>query len=310
VKARVLARKHACILSGLHRSLHHVLHWLSAIVDTDQNVDGKVLFVGADKDGARVGSVAFAPTGFEALTKLFEPPRKLAETYAAQMVCALEAHGWPEWVAAANELRAGSKRSAPPCAHCGLHLTSTWLRDGVCLGCEHTIRRTGRCPFGRVCGPRAWCEHASRCLLCDRWSCAECRFHHGDGTDVAALVASLQPENVYIDFDRTLCSTRGGSPLKGAHSIDEELVGVMSQIGQERAFVVTRNAHVDDIRTFLAQRGLERVEVVRVARPASKAVIVAAKPGLALFVDDTIAEHLDDEMRHAPNVVRFLFARS
>ena len=32
--------------------------------------------------------------------------------------------------------------------------------------------------------------------------------------------------------------------------------------------------------------------------------------GPLLFVDDTLAEHLDEEMRTAPNVVRFLFTRA
>ena len=41
-----------------------------------------------------------------------------------------------------------------------------------------------------------------------------------------------------------------------------------------RAHVVTRNAHVDDIRAFLAAHGLEDLPVHRVKRPASKAVVV------------------------------------
>ena len=156
------------------------------------------------------------------------------------------------------------------------------------------------------------------CLLCDRHSCAECRFHQGDGHDVAVLAATLRPSHLYVDFDRTLCSTRGGSPLNGHHSIDEELLSVISQFvgekGNAAVQVVTRNAHVDDIKTFLARSGLGDVGVTRIARPRSKAEVVAAKGGeggeVALFVDDTIGEHLDEEMRAAVGVVRFLFVRS
>ena len=59
---------------------------------------------------------------------------------------------------------------------------------------------------------------------------AVCCLHQGDGADVAALVATMSPPpTLYVDFDRTLCSTRGGSPLKGNHSIDEELLGARAQ---------------------------------------------------------------------------------
>ena len=314
LRAKVMARKHACTLSGLRASLAIVWHWLKAIAV--ENTDAKVLFIGADADDARVGCVHFAPKGFDALARLFDTPRRLSDVHAAEMVRRVEADGWPEWMAAVASAsdggaRTNGKRAAPPCTHCGLRHAPTWVRDGVCLGCEHRVRREGRCPFGKSCGPHSWCVHASRCLLCDRWSCEACRFHQGDGADVAALVASLRPEWLCVDFDRTLCSTRGGSPLRGNHSIDEELVGVMSQyVDAGRVHVVTRNTHVDEIRQFLDDKGLRGVPVHRVARPRSKAEIVCASEGVALFVDDTIAEHLDEEIRDAPNVVRFLFARS
>ena len=130
--------------------------------------------------------------------------------------------------------------------------------------------------------------------------------------------SSVEDLILIVDFDRTLCSTRGGSPLNGHHSIDEELLSVISQFvgekGNAAVQVVTRNAHVDDIKTFLARSGLGDVGVTRIARPRSKAEVVAAKGGVecevALFVDDTISEHLDEEMRAAVGVVRFLFVRS
>ena len=163
-------------------------------------------------------------------------------------------------------------------------------------------------------------------------------------------MASLQPACLFLDFDRTLCTTRGGSPLSGNHSVDEELVGLCSQM-EGRVHICTRNANVEDIRNFLARRGLASVPVHRVARPRSKAEVVCdlrwvespvagslgdggnggspcgategptVRDGATLqaahssgrdiiFVDDTIAELLDDQICAAPNVVRFLFARS
>ena len=142
---------------------------------------------------------------------------------------------------------------------------------------------------------------------------------------MAGLVASLQPACLFVDFDRTLCSTKGGSPLAGRPSVDDELVGLCAQM-EGRAHVVTRNPHVDEIRTFLAAKGLPRLLVHRVVPPRSKAEVVcdprwleaAAGSGaperaggpVVLFVDDTLGEHLDDEMRSAPNVIRFLFTRA
>ena len=324
VRFRVVARKHSCILGGMRRALMIVQKWLETIAHSD---DAKVLFVGADADGARIGCVHFAPSGFDALTRLFDVPRGLAREQTLAMVQRIEKDGWPEWITAAardisdaeNTTPGLKKRGPPPCSHCGLRHAATWMRDGVCCGCEHRVRREGRCPFGKGgCTPHAWCVHSNLCLLCDRHSCAECRFHQGDGHDVAVIAGTLRPSHLYVDFDRTLCSTRGGSPLNGHHSIDEELLSVISQFvgekGNAAVQVVTRNAHVDDIKTFLARSGLGDVGVTRIARPRSKAEVVAAKGGVegevALFVDDTISEHLDEEMRAAVGVVRFLFVRS
>ena len=85
-----------------------------------------------------------------------------------------------------------------------------------------------------------------------------------------------------------------------------------------RVSVVTRNVHTDDIRAFLDAKGLSSVSVDRISRPHSKADIVcdphwtagAADGARVLFVDDTISEHLDEQMREATHVVCFLFARA
>ena len=320
IRRWLVVRKQLCTLGGLRGSLSSVLHWLEQICE--RNEEARVLFVGADADAARVGCVAFAPAGFD-MGKLFERPRGLANLHAAEMVRRLATRGWPAWIKSGE--RIGSKRASLMCAHCGLSHASTWVRDGVCLGCEHAVRRDGRCPFGSLggsrsrCGPEAWCRHQARCFLCDGCSCAECHFHQGDGADVAALVACERFALLFFDWDRTLCSTRGGSPLSGNHSIDDEMVGVCAQMAG-RVHVITRNVHTEQIREFLAMKGLPDVPVHRVGRPRSKAEIIreitsevaeenTGAAARVLFVDDTIAEHLDSEMRSLPCVTRFLFAR-
>ena len=165
------------------------------------------------------------------------------------------------------------------------------MRDAVCLGCEHRVRRDGGAlPIWRhrrpcQCTPEAWCPHDRRCLACDGWSCVPCRFHQGDGSDVVGIVESVQPSCLFVDFDRTLCSTRGGSPLKGSHSVDDDLLALCAQM-DGRVHIVTRNAHVDDIRLFLAERGLPSVPIHRVSKAISKASVVCDPRWTEDEVDD------------------------
>ena len=249
----------------------------------------------------------------------------------------------------------GGRRGASECSHCALSLPPTWVRDGVCLGCEHRVRREGRCPYGGIgrrskCDGRAWCAHDQRCFICDGWSCGACRLLQGDGADVAAAVEALQPLRLFVDFDHTLCSTRGGSPLHGSHTVDDDLVSLISQL-EGRVHIVTRNVHVDGIRSFLDGIGLTHVPVHRVPKPRSKAEVVCdprwaggaeghgggdggqggegeasgvggegggvggegggvGGKGVVLFVDDSISEHLREDIRSNERVVRFLFSRT
>ena len=347
IKLWVLARKQACTLAGLRASLSSTAHWLGEIASEGE----LVLFVGTDGDWSR-GTTSFAPASF-ALPRIFEQARTIVDSRSVELVTRLETHGWPRWIAAAAGTsaaasggRASSKRATQPCAHCGQLFSSVWVRERVCLGCETRVRRegdTGRCPFGGIggcaqCGPAAWCPHDRRCFACDGWSCSVCRFYQGDGSDVADLVASLQPAHVFLDFDRTLCSTKGGSPLTGTHSVDDDLLELCATMAG-RAHVVTRNAHVDDIRVFLAQKGVVDVPVHRVSKACSKAIILsdakwtargsheqdeqgqevgdrrgdasdAIVSPVVLFVDDTLTEHLNPDVSEAKHIVRFLFARS
>ena len=320
--------KHACTVRGLRAALDSASRWLLAIHD---NPSQALLFGGGDGDEVRASS-AFAPTGFD-LATLFAPARRVAAAHADVLVARLARDGWPSWIVES----APQGKRAQHCASCSFAHTSTWVRAGTCLGCEARLRAAGRCPFAaraKSCSPLAWCPHDQRCAACDGWSCAACRFHQGDGGDVAALAAALRPTALLLDFDRTLCSTKGGgSPLRGNHTVDEELLALIAQMGPGRAAIVTRNPHVDDIATYLSARGLGHVPVHRVAPRASKAEAVLqgvaaccskaegacaadrallageAADGPVLFVDDSIGEHLDARLIDAEHVVRFLFVR-
>ena len=62
---------------------------------------------------------------------------------------------------------------------------------------------------------------------------------------------------VFLDFDRTLCTTRGGgSPLVGSHSVDPDLAALIAQRPAGSVHVVTRNSYRDDIKQFLRQSAL------------------------------------------------------
>ena len=92
----------------------------------------------------------------------------------------------------------------------------------VCFYCAEQLREAGQCVGVRLgrpgCSRASFCPHHRRCFVCDGadgWAgCAECRLLRGDGADVVALVQSVQADAVFLDFDRTLATTkRGASPL-------------------------------------------------------------------------------------------------
>ncbi len=158
-----------------------------------------------------------------------------------------------------------------------------------------------------------------------------------DGEDVVAAVECTDPHVVFIDFDRTLCTTKSGSsPLRGSHSLDRELWGLVRG-GRWDVRVVTRNSHVDDIKTFMrrfaAKEGgdspggdspggdssFDAIPVHHVGKGVSKGAVirgacdekasVVGSPVRAVFVDDSAAELLDAEVACVPGLTRVLFSR-
>jgi hypothetical protein len=108
-------------------------------------------------------------------------------------------------------------------------------------------------PPGRLLPTRAQVRCLRRVVL------RHCRLIQGDGEDVSALVERLRPRCLFLDFDRTVCSTKaGGSPLSGTHSVDPELLALLCaplSTGMD-VHIVTRNSHKEDIESFLVIKGV------------------------------------------------------
>lgn len=165
-----------------------------------------------------------------------------------------------------------------------------------------------------------FCKHQLRCAACDGGFelCLTCRLSQGDGDAVAAAIEAWRPSVLFLDFDLTLCSTRGGAnPLAGAHSIDAELFAACVQLceatGSDAAcHVVTRNRHTGEIRQFLEERGVPIGTVHTSPSGEPKAVYmqsVLADGERAIFVDDSAAEIGEASVRADARIFRVLFAR-
>jgi hypothetical protein len=105
--------------------------------------------------------------------------------------------------------RSSSSRSTA-CRLCAQGFSSLWVPRGVCITCELSERESGRCPVRKDC-QSLFCTHGQKCFVCDFWSCDACRLVRGDGEDVLAMVMELRPDMIYLDWDRTMCTTRTGT---------------------------------------------------------------------------------------------------
>eukprot|EP00964_Phaeocystis_antarctica_P051973 scaffold30379_cov40-Phaeocystis_antarctica.AAC.1 len=228
------------------------------------------------------------PAEFRALSNLHAEVAAAARELDAEMRRAIASEGWPPPLSARRTRVsfAGSLR----CWKCARLFSKQWAYRGVCWECEGSLRAAGACPFDQAEGraraggraaAHAFCRHQQRCAVCDGGfaPCRQCRLAQGDGEAVATLCAELQEERrsqggdgrptLFLDFDRTLCTTKsGGSPLQGRHALDSELAALAAQL---ETYVVTRNSHEADIKTFLAARGVLVAGVCVVPRRTSKA---------------------------------------
>ena len=140
-----------------------------------------------------------------------------------------------------------------------------------------------------------------------------------------ALVDTIRAAAVFLDFDRTLASTKcGASPIVGKHVADTNLMTIAST--HPNVHVVTRNSHVTEIASFLRAAGApellcaSRIHSTKALGKATKAEIIlpllqactgnGSETVTAVFVDDDIAEHSHSDLAGCLQLTRFLFRRS
>ena len=92
------------------------------------------------------------------------------------------------------------------------------------------------------------------------------------------MVERTKPHVVFLDFDRTLATARGGgSPLQGARSVDAVLAAMIAS--HSNVHIVTRNSNKDAIATFLKreQISVQRIHSVK-QEGKSKSDVICAMP--------------------------------
>ncbi|CAK9010297.1 unnamed protein product [Durusdinium trenchii] len=316
--------RHMLVLQGLRPVLAEMLRWLEPI--QEMRADGERLFVSGAK-----GAAAFVPRGFG---DLLAPHRAAVKRFRPLMLTALTGAGPSGWPRSA---RPGNQKHVDACRMCSVELSRLWLHRSLCLLCEAKLRSQGCCPYGGDRCLRSFCPHEHRCVVCEQWSCEQCQLLRGDGEDVWQLVNQRPVNLLFLDFDRTLCTTKaGGSPLQGSHRLDTDLATVCRM--NLKVLIVTRSSRSEDIVVFLRRHGIRaqigseglqevdhcqgNVQVVSVKRegfPSKAAAILAAYDtdaagrGGALFVDDDIKELTDPELGELVQegrLLRLLFVRS
>ncbi|KAH8098486.1 RNA binding-protein [Aureococcus anophagefferens] len=245
--------------------------------------DGRV-FVCGDAGAASL------PPRFRDLAAGVAAAGAVVARFDAKVDAIVAREGWPPDPAVSGRIRAARLHldGDAACWKCeGRTFQRAWARDGVCWGCEREERREGRCPrgekgcpvrrHGRRGAASGFCAHARRCVGCDAHSCAQCALLRATATTSRAyreLRGGAAPPCLFLDFDRTLCSTRSGAdPMapsakdsKKAVSSDEALVELLAEVPAGSAFVVTRNARREAIEAYLKTLHLDHVVVRSVKR--------------------------------------------
>jgi len=294
-------------MTGILAVLPELLQWLQPIAAARGGAER--LFV----SGSR-GAAAFVPRGFPDFLK---PYRAVVARHRGAMLEEFVGTSWPR----AARPNPHEETHLHACRRCARQYTKLWLHRELCFACEQDMRSEGCCPFSERCGRRSFCPHERRCVVCEQWSCEQCNLLRGDGEDAWQLVGQLRPAAVFLDFDRTLCTTKAGaSPLQGQHSVDPDLAAVCRGYGHVQ--IVTRNSRQEDIEAFLKEKDVPvcRVHSVKRMGAKSKAEIIlkemealGSNGGVGVFVDDDVRELTEPSL--APLVEegrlrRLLFVRA
>lgn len=303
----LFCEKYWRMMSGVVLVLPEMLQWLEPI-SAIRN-DAERLFV----SGAR-GAAAFVPRGF---SDLLRPYRVKSREHRGKMLEELAQGSWPK------SARPNPKEEVKliACKRCGGQYTRIWLHRELCFSCEAALRDEGRCPYNDRCGRKSFCPHERLCVVCEQHSCEQCQLLRGDGEDVWQVVGHWQPAAIFLDFDRTLATTKcGSSPLIGNHTVDPDLAAVCN--GHGKVQIVTRSSRKEDIEQFLAMKGVPICKVNSLKRDGrkNKAEVIleemealGLQDGRGLFVDDDIRELTDpglEPLVASGRLQRFLFVRA
>ena len=311
---------HVRVLTGLHTANEPLLRSLQLVISVisesaESHVPSHRLFAASDASSKGHSAMCFPPAFAPLIQRLHECQDEAARN-EEHVRAAMGDKGWPPpwW----SLRQASLVTDGPVCRVCERRCPRLWQDRSVCWRCDEGERADGRCPYDvRSAKGRArahpFCKHQSRCAACDAAfrSCTLCRLAHGDGEAVLAACEAWQPTTVFLDFDRTLCTTKSGAdPLRGAQTVDAELQEVASRYP---AHVLTRNRHTEQIRQFLAARGVPVVEIHSTPTRDSKATYmkqVLAVDEKAVFVDDDANELHDPLVEGDARIFRVLFERS
>lgn len=311
----------ALALEGAAPALDETRRWIDAALADPR----RTLFAAGDD----AHTASFVPDGF-ALAKMIKEYATTIERYEPGMLAELAGD-----VEDVKDLdldvvaeRVATVEGKIKCARCDRSYSKLWIsaHTTTCVVCEHAARREGTCPVSAsACRPGFFCPHRRACLACERAACDACGVARGDAEDVAQLVETTQAFCVFLDFDRTMCATKAGaSPLPvnfrdlpedaleiaaGRRAADATLLALARS--HARAYVVTRNSHVEAIETYLRIHGVARPNVRRVMPGESKGPTIARaleeeirRAGAdvdvdapSVFVDDDVRELLREDVR-------------
>ena len=314
IDARVLA------LEGSAPALEETRRWIDEALDDPR----RTLFAAGDD----AHTASFVPDGF-ALGKMIKEYATTIERYEPDMLAELAGALASNDVAADGDAveRVARAEGKMRCARCDRSYSKLWISANTraCVVCEHDARQRGTCPTASACGSAFVCPHARACLRCERVSCDACGVSRGDAEDVAQLVETTRAFCVFLDFDRTMCATKAGaSPLPAnfrdlpedalenaarRRAADAALLALARS--HARAYVVTRNSHVEAIETYLRVHGVARPNVRRVMPGESKGPTIARAleeerlragedvdvDAPSVFVDDDVRELLREDVR-------------
>lgn len=193
-----------------------------------------------------------------------------------------------------NDVSAFQKGKKHQCRVCTRQFSKAFVRCEVCWLCEDSFRSEQKCPFEKG-HPVSVCPHSRRCFSCEGASCEECKLVQGDGGSVPRMIEALQPQIIFIDFDRTLCSTRSGcQPVIGKHGINPGLFSVL--VSHPCVHILTRQnfTHEPILRRFLAARTIHNINLHCLGgTKITKSNVIATlltSGSLGLMVDDTLQE--------------------